>query len=151
IARDRAKSNSLLLCPITAGRAVLSGPRRKRSKEWGPERDAEDRPGTLCYRYKWDLDPQQSSAEGAKLCSPARQRWVGGVRAASPGGAKRCLTPAESHQHVAFSTKHRVKVIPVAIQPKLWFYMAGIRLKGRCRPSGALLTFLRLPSANALG
>jgi putative transposase len=31
-----------------------------------------------------------------------------------------------NHVHMVFSTKNRLKMIPEAIQPKLWAYMAGI-------------------------
>jgi putative transposase len=31
-----------------------------------------------------------------------------------------------NHVHIVFSTKNRLKVIPEALQPKLWAYMAGI-------------------------
>jgi putative transposase len=31
-----------------------------------------------------------------------------------------------NHVHIVFSTKNRLKVIPEALQPQLWAYMAGI-------------------------
>jgi putative transposase len=31
-----------------------------------------------------------------------------------------------NHVHLVFSTKNRLKVIPEALQPKLWAYLAGI-------------------------
>jgi hypothetical protein len=31
-----------------------------------------------------------------------------------------------NHVHMVFSMKNRLKMIPEAIQPKLWAYMAGI-------------------------
>jgi putative transposase len=30
------------------------------------------------------------------------------------------------HMHIVFSTKDRAKIIPQALQPKLWAYMSGI-------------------------
>jgi putative transposase len=35
-------------------------------------------------------------------------------------------TFAKNHLHVVFSTKHRRRIIPEEMQPKLWSYMAGI-------------------------
>jgi len=35
-------------------------------------------------------------------------------------------TFTQSHVHAVFSTKNRLKSIPIDVQPKLWSYMAGI-------------------------
>jgi putative transposase len=35
-------------------------------------------------------------------------------------------TLTQSHVHVVFSTKNRLKTIPAKIQPELWSYIAGI-------------------------
>ena len=35
-------------------------------------------------------------------------------------------TFAKNHQHVIFSTKHRLRIISEEMQPKLWAYIAGI-------------------------
>jgi REP element-mobilizing transposase RayT len=53
---------------------------------------------------------------------------------ASAGGATEVShSYAQNHIHLVFSTKDRLKLIPPAMQPRLWAYIAGI-----CKHHGML-------------
>jgi REP element-mobilizing transposase RayT len=74
--------------------------------------------------FVWNL--LACSTEGAKLRSPARQRWVGMVGCEAPEGRHMSHTFIKSHFHVVFSTKERRRTISEETQPQLFSYLAGI-------------------------